>query len=274
LILAAWRGQARKVHELIAITSPEAGARGEGIGLAVSQYARAVLCNGLGQYEEAVAAAVSASEYREVVVENWGLSELVEPASRTGRADLASDAVDRLAAKANATGTSWALGIDARSRALLSEGDAAEGLFRDAIEHLSRTRVRAERARTHLLFGEFLRRASRRVDARHELNIAFEMFGTMGAEGFAERARRELLATGERVRMRGVEMRDRLTPQEEQIARLASDGNSNPIISAQLFLSPRTVEWHLHKVFAKLGVSSRKELREALSTESRTAIGA
>ena len=273
LILAAWRGHARRARELIEMTNRDAGTRGEGIGIAVSEYARAVLCNGLGQYEEALAAAVSASEHREVVVENWGLSELVEPASRTGRVDLAADALGRLAAKASASGSPWALGIEARSRALLSEGDIAERLFRDALKHLTGTRVRAEHARTHLLFGEFLRRANRRVDARRELNTALEMFSTIGAEAFTERARRELLATGERVRKRGVETRDQLTPQEDQIARLAGDGNSNPEISARLFLSPRTVEWHLHKVFGKLGVSSRKELRGALSTESRTAIG-
>jgi DNA-binding CsgD family transcriptional regulator len=274
LILAAWRGQTPKARELIETTNREAGARGEGIGLAVSEYARAVLCNGLGEFEEALAAAVSASEYREAVVENWGLSELVEPASRTGRTDLATDALNRLAAKASATGTAWALGIEARSRALLSPDEIAEDLFREAIQHLSQTRVRAERARTHLLYGEYLRRTNRRVDARRELNTAFELFSAMGMEGFAERARRELLATGVRVRTRSLETRDRLTPQEGQIARLAGDGHSNPEISARLFLSPRTVEWHLHKVFGKLGVSSRKELREALSTETRTAIGA
>lgn len=274
LILAAWRGQARRARELIEMTTREAGARGEGIGLAVSEYARAVLCNGRGDYEEALAAAVSASEHREAVVENWGLSELVEPATRTGRTDLATDALNRLAAKASATGTAWALGIEARSRALLSRDDVAAGLFGEAIEHLSHTRVRAERARTHLLFGEYLRRTNRRVDARRELKAAFEMFSAMGMEGFAERARRELLATGEKVRKRSLGTRDRLTPQEDQIARLAGDGHSNPEISARLFLSPRTVEWHLHKVFGKLSVSSRKELREALSTETRTAVGA
>jgi DNA-binding CsgD family transcriptional regulator len=274
LILAAWRGEEGKSRELIKVTNNDAGARGEGIGIAVSEYARAVLCNGLGQYEEALAAAVSASEYREAVVENWGLSELVEPASRTGRIDLATDALSRLAAKARATGTAWALGIEARSRALLSRDDIADSLFRDAIGHLNQSRVRSERARTHLLYGEFLRRSNRRVDARRELNTAHEMFSAMGMEGFAERARHELLATGERVRKRGVETRDELTPQEEQIARLAGDGHSNVEIGARLFLSPRTVEWHLRKVFGKLGVSSRKELRQALSAEIQTGIGA
>jgi ATP/maltotriose-dependent transcriptional regulator MalT len=274
LILAAWRGQVRKARELIEITSRQARARGEGIGLAVSEYARAVLCNGLGQYAEALAAATSAGEYREAVVENWGLSELVEPAIRTGRAELATDALDRLAAKASATGTPWALGIEARSRALLSEGDLAEDLFGEAIGHLSQTRVRAERARTHLLYGEYLRRTNRRVDARRELNTAYEMFSAMGMDGFANRARHELLATGERVRKRSEETRDQLTPQEEQIARLAGDGHSNSEIGGRLFLSSRTVEWHLRKVFDKLGVSSRKQLGEALTTATVTGIGA
>jgi DNA-binding CsgD family transcriptional regulator len=274
LILAAWRGEALKARELIEMTNREARARGEGIGLAVSEYARAVLCNGLGAYEEALAAAVSASEYQEAVVENWGLSELIEPSTRTGRTDLAAAALDRLASKAGATGTHWALGIEARSRALISPDDIADGLFRDAIEHLSQTRVRAELARTHLLYGEYLRRANRRVDARRELNAAHEMFSAMGMEGFAERARHELLATGERVRKRRVETRDELTPQEEHIARMAGDGQSNAEISARLFLSPRTVEWHLRKVFDKVGVTSRKQLRNALTQPPQPVVNA
>lgn len=274
LILAAWQGETRTARDLIDVTNREAGARGEGIGLAVSDYARAVLCNGLGEYEEALRAAVSASEYREVVVENWGLSELVEPATRTGQTDLATDAMKRLAMKASATRTAWVLGIEARSRALLSEGVTADRLYLAAIAHLKHTPMRAELARTQLLYGEWLRRANRRVDARRELNAAHALFSLMGMEAFVERARHELLATGEKVRKRNLETRDRLTAQEEQIARLAGDGHSNPEISARLFLSPRTVEWHLRKVFGKLGVSSRKELSEALSTETRSAISA
>jgi len=268
LILHAWQGDARETLELIDITTRDAGARGEGIGLAICEYARAVLCNGLGQYEEAVGAAHSASDYHEVVAENWGLSELVEPATRTGRADLARDALSRLTSKAQATGTDWALGIEARSRALLSEGATAEDGFRNAIEHLSRTRVRAELARTHLLYGEWLRRANRRVDARGKLNVAYEMFRVMGMKNFAERSRRELLATGATVHKRNAEMRVDLTAQEAQIARLARDGLSNPEISAQLFISARTVEWHLAKVFTKLGISSRRQLRAALPEDS------
>jgi ATP/maltotriose-dependent transcriptional regulator MalT len=242
----------------------EAGSRGLGIGVAISEYTRAVLCNGSGQYEEGLLAACSASEHHEVVAENWGLTELIESATRTGRADLATDALNRLATKARAAGTDWALGIEARSRALLSEGDLADGLFREAIDRLGRTRVRAELARAHLLYGEWLRRANRRVDARAELDTAYEMFSAMGMEGFAERTRRELLATGATVRKRTVETSNDLTAQEAQIARLARDGLSNPEIGAQLFLSARTVEWHLRKVFAKLGITARRELRATL----------
>jgi DNA-binding CsgD family transcriptional regulator len=262
LILGAWQGRARRTRELIALATREAGARGEGIGVAISEYARAVLCNGLGQYEEALAAACSASEHREVVGENWGLSELVEPAMRTGRTDLATDALDRLAGKARAAPTDWALGIAARSRALMSEGGRAEAGFREAIEHLGRTRVRAELARAQLLYGEWLRRANRRADARVQLRAAYDQLTSIGMEAFAERARGELLATGERVRKRTVPT-DELTPQERQIARLARDGLSNPEIGARLFLSPRTVEWHLRKVFTKLGIQSRRELSSA-----------
>ena len=239
--------------------------------MAISEYARAVLFNGLGRYEEALSAACSTSEHRELVAENWGLSELIEPAMRVGREDLAADALDRLAGKARATRAAWALGVEARSRALLSEGGRAEALFREAIDHLGRTRVRAELARGHLLYGEWLRRRGRRVDAREQLRAAHRMFTAMGMEAFAERAGRELLATGDKLRARTVETRDDLTAQERQIAWLARDGLSNPQIGMRLFLSPRTVEWHLHNVFAKLGVRSRRELTGALpSTESQS----
>jgi DNA-binding CsgD family transcriptional regulator len=264
LILSAWRGRPRETSDLIETTEREAEARGEGIGLAISAYARAVLCNGLGRYEEALAAAASASEHREIVAENWGLSELIEPATRTGRTDLVAAALKRLAEKAHATGSDWALGIAARSRALLSEDERAEGQFLEAIDHLSRTKVRAELARTRLLYGERLRRMNRRVDARTQLRIAFDDFTSTGMEAFAERARRELLATGETVRKRTADARDELTPQERQIAELARDGLSNPEIGARLFLSRRTVEWHLRHVFAKLGIRSRRELGSAL----------
>ena len=265
LILSAWQGREIETTSLIETTEREANARGEGIGLAISAYARAVLCNGLGRYEEALAAAVAASEHQEVVAENWGLSELIEPAMRTERTDLAEGALERLSRKAHATGTDWALGIDARSRALLSDDDRAEGFFMKAIDHLSHTRVRAELARTHLLYGEWLRRVNRRVDARAQLHTAYDNFSSSGMEAFAERARRELSATGETVRKRTVETRDDLTPQERQIAELARDGLSNPEIGARLFLSRRTVEWHLRHVFAKLGIKSRRDLPSALA---------
>jgi DNA-binding CsgD family transcriptional regulator len=268
LILSAWQGRLRETSDLIETTEREAGDRREGIALAISAYARAVLCNGLGRYEQALAAAVSASEHPEVVAENWGLSELVEPATRCGRTDLAADALKRLTTKARATRTAWALGIEARARALLGEGAGAERWFRTVIDSLSRTQMRAELARTHLLYGEWLRRESRRVDARAELSVAHDQFASMGMVGFAERAGGELLATGEKVRRRIAETRDELTPQERQVAQLACDGLSNPEIAARLFLSRRTVEWHLRHVFSKLEIRSRRQLASALRTPS------
>ena len=266
LILSAWRGQRTETTHLIETTESEATARGEGIGLAIAAYARAVLANGHGLYDEALAAAVSASEHREVVAENWGLSELVEPAVRCGRTDLAVDALTRLAAKAQATRTDWALGVEARARALLGEGADADQCFRTALTHLGRTHVRAELARTHLLYGEWLRREGRRLDARAQLGIAHERFTSMGMQAFAERAHTERLATGEKARRRVDESRDDLTDHERQIAELARDGLSNGDIAARLFLSRRTVEWHLRRVFAKLGIRSRRQLDGALQT--------
>jgi DNA-binding CsgD family transcriptional regulator len=264
LILDAWRGRAQETRDLIEATTRDAAARGEGIGLAICDYARAVLCNGAGLYEEALAAASSASKHRELVVENWGLGELVEAATRCGRTDLAKEAVGRLAYKAQAARTDWALGLEARSRALLSEGDDAERAFREAIERLGRTRVRAELARAHLLYGEWLRRENRRVDARSELRHARELFTAMGIAAFAARAGGEQDATGEHSRRRSAETRDELTAQQLQIAELARDGLSNPEIGARLFISPRTVQYHLRKVFAKLDISSRGELGRVL----------
>ena len=248
----------------------EASARGEGVGVAICEYAHAVLCNGLGLYDEALAAARGAcADPTEMVAHNWGMIELVESAARTGRTDLAADALDRLAGKARACGTHWALGVEARSRALLSEPDMAERGFREAVEHLSRARVRAELARAHLLYGEWLRRANRRADARSELTLAHEMFTAMGMNGSAERTRRELLAAGATVRQRTADAADRLTEQEALIARLARDGLSNQEIGARLFISTHTVEWHLRKVFTKLGVSSRGQLQRALTDQNR-----
>jgi DNA-binding CsgD family transcriptional regulator len=239
--------------------------RGEGIGITVTEWATAVLGNGLGRYDEALAAAERASRYSGGLgLAAWSLVELIEAAARTGQPERAAEALGRLAESTRAAGTDWALGLEARSRALLSGGEIAERLYREAIQRLGRTRVRAELARAHLLYGEWLRRQHRRVDARKQLRLGYEMLTAMGIEGFAERARRELLATGETVRKRTVETVTELTEQEAEIARLAADGQTNPEIAAKLFLSPRTVEWHLRKVFAKLGIRSRKELREAL----------
>jgi DNA-binding CsgD family transcriptional regulator len=274
LILSAWRGRRRETTELIEMTEREAGARGEGIGLAISAYARAVLCNGLGQYHEAMAGATSASEHREVVAENWGLSELVEAATRCDRTDLAMDGLKRLATKARATRTDWALGIEARSRALLSDGSVAEELYREAVDRLGRCRLAPDRARAHLLYGEWLRREGRRVDAREQLRAAHEQFTSIGMEAFAERARQELLATGGHVRKRSAETREELTAQEAQVARLARDGLSNPEIGARLFISRHTVEYHLRKVFTKLGISSRHQLVGALPGEPQAALPA
>jgi len=263
--LAALRGREREARTLIDATMSESAPRGEGIGVTMAHWANALLCNGLGRYEDALAAAQEAARHQqELTVPRWGLAELVEAAARSGAPEPASDALERLSEATRPSGTDWALGVEARSRALLSEGDAAEQLYREAIERLGRTRVRVELARAHLLYGEWLRGEQRRIDARENLHTAHEMFGRIGAEAFAERARRELLATGETVRKRSVERIAELTAQQAQIARLAGDGQTNPEIGAQLFISPRTVEFHLHKVFAKLGISSRKELRRAL----------
>jgi ATP/maltotriose-dependent transcriptional regulator MalT len=273
LILTAWRGQAREGKELIEVAIGEASARGEGVGVAICEYSHAVLCNGLGQYDEALAAARGAcADPREMVAHNWGMIELIESAVRTGRTDLAAEALQRLTMKAQACRTDWALGIEARSRALLSEGDIAERGFREALGHLGRARVHGELARVHLLYGEWLRQANRRAEARRELTRAYEMFTDIGMDGFAERTRHELVATGAAVRQRTADATEQLTEQEALIARLARDGLSNPEISAQLFISARTVEWYLRKVFTKLGVSSRRQLQLALADGDRPVV--
>jgi len=264
LALAAWQGREREASELIRIISADLQPRGEGMGLTLVEHAAAVLYNGLGRYHEACEAAQrGAAHPQELGFANWCLVQLVEAAARSGQNDLARDALQRLAETTAPSGTDWARGIEARSRALLSDGEEAEPSYREAINRLGRTRVRSELARAHLLYGEWLRRDGRRIDAREQLRSAHEMFTDMGMNAFAERAARELLATGERARRNVVESRDDLTSQEAQIARLARDGLSNPEIGAQLFLSPRTVEWHLSHVFDKLGVRSRRHLRDA-----------
>src|SRR5215468_6186360 len=266
IVLANWRGRDAEALALIEARRKDVLRRGEGLWLAANDWGSAIRYNGLGRYEDALAAAEGAAEAaRGLGPSILLLAELIEAAARSGQPEHATAPLAQLAEIAYAADTDWALGIHARAAALLAEGEAAERLYREAIERLSHIRTRATLARAHLLYGEWLRRENRRVDAREQLRVAHAMLAGMGMEAFAERARRELLATGETVRKRTVETLDELTPQEVQVARLASGGQTNPEIGAQLFLSPRTVEWHLGKVFGKLGVSSRKELRTALS---------
>jgi DNA-binding CsgD family transcriptional regulator len=265
ITLAGLRGQRSAASELIGNVITEATAGNQGTAVQYAQWANAVLMNGLGAYQEALAAAVQASEHTpELFIASWALIELIEAAARTENDELAQGALTRLGEHTESSDADWALGVHARCRALLSEGEHAERLYGEAIDRLERTRLRPELARARLLYGEWLRRQNRRIDARAQLRAAHELFVAIGMEAFAERARGELLATGESVRKRADETRDELTPQERQIARLARDGLSNPQIGAQLFLSPRTVEWHLRKVYPKLGISSRRHLRTAL----------
>jgi DNA-binding CsgD family transcriptional regulator len=264
--LEAFRGRHAETTALVEATIEDVSLRGEGNGIAVAQWATAVLNNGVGDYQTAMTAAQSASDYPgEIVSPNWALVELVEAAARSGKSETAAEALRRLAEVTSASGTNWALGVEARSRALLSDGGAAECLYRESIERLRRTSIRADLARSHLLYGEWLRRQRRRVDARAQLRVAHEMLDSMGMDAFAERARRELRATGETTRKRSVAAADEeLTAQEALIARMARDGLSNPEIAARMFISARTVQYHLRKVFAKLGIESRTQLDRVL----------
>jgi DNA-binding CsgD family transcriptional regulator len=265
--LRALQGREAEASALITAAIKQAEEWGHGIALTVAFWAAAVLNNGLARYDQAASAArQAASNSFEPWISMWALPELVEAAARGGDADVAGDALERLAETTQPCGTDFALGIEARSRALLRDGAAAEDLYHEAIDRLGRTRLRPELGRAHLLYGEWLRRESRRVDARFQLRAAHDQFTSIGMQAFAERARTELLATGEKVPKRTAETSDDLTAQERQIAELARDGLSNPEIGARLFLSPRTVEWHLRKVFGKLGIRSRKELANALSS--------
>jgi DNA-binding CsgD family transcriptional regulator len=264
LTLAGFRGVEADAVALFDATERAAIARGEGVVLTFSEHAQAVLYNGLGRYEDALGPAQSASERDELLVSAWSLPELVEAATRSGQSDMADVALERLSERTRAAGTELALGVEARATALISDGPVAERLYLEAIERLGRTRLAVPLARAHLLFGEWLRRNRRRVEARDHLRRAQDMFTSMGAEAFAARAGRELLATGETARKRTDETRDELTAQEVQIAHFARDGLSNAEIGARLFISPRTVEYHLHKVFTKLEITTREHLDRVL----------
>lgn len=259
-MLSAYRGRESETLTMIEAAREEALSGGRGTALSMVETAGAILCNGLGRYEEALAFAERAFDVGPLARYAMAAVELVEAAARCGRTELAEKALEALAERTRLSGTDWALGLEARSRALLNDGPEADGLYAEAVERHLRTRLAPHRARTQLLYGEWLRRGRRRVDARAQLRAAHETFTRIGAEAFAERAGRELQATGETVRKRSEETADVLTAQEAQIARMARDGLSNTEIGAQLFISPRTVQYHLHKVFPKLGITSRRQL--------------
>ena len=271
MVVAAWRGDERRAAELIEGLGREATASDLSRVGSCAAYANAVLHNGRGRHAEARDAARSAFERDEAGFGPFVVPELAEASARTGDTALLSSVLEWLTERTRVTPSRWALGIEARIRALMSEGETADRAYRDAIHHLGPTRLRPELARGHLLYGEWLRREGRRAEAREQLRTAHEMLAAIGMEAFADRARRELLATGEKVRKRGVDTRDELTGQERQIAGLARDGLSNPEIGARLFLSARTVEWHLGKVFIKLGITSRLGLRDALPSPDQEA---
>jgi DNA-binding CsgD family transcriptional regulator len=250
---------------LIEATLEQAAAAGQGAAVTWAHWVAAILYNGLGRYAEALAAARQAAGHRLVHISMWALPELVEAAARTGNTGLAGDALDQLSEWTQAGRTDWGLGVEARSRALLSDGEAADRLYREALGRLGQSGMRPDLARAHLLYGEWLRRQRRRADARDQLRTAGQLLDAIGMQAFAERARRELLAAGGTARRRAVTARVELTAQEAQIARLAADGLSNPEIATRLFLSPRTVQYHLGKVFTKLDITSRIQLSRALS---------
>jgi DNA-binding CsgD family transcriptional regulator len=261
MILAAWRGDEPQASGLIEATSEQAATR----RWVSNNYPRAVLYNGLGRHDAARDAAWEVFQRDPIAYGTYLAPELAEAASRTADLALLKYALEWVSKRTRVITSRWADGIEARVRALLGEGEIAEILYRQSIEHLSGTRLRLELARTHLLYGEWLRRERRRLDARRQLRTALEAFTSTGADAFAGRAERELLATGERARKRTVDTLDQLTPQETQISRLAANGDTNREIAAQLFISPSTVEYHLHKAFRKLGVRSRTELARRMA---------
>jgi DNA-binding CsgD family transcriptional regulator len=265
LWLAALRGRDAAVSQLVETAVSDAAARGEGYALADAELARAILYNGLGRYDDAVLVFGACGERSDDVnTPPRAVAEVIEAAVRCERHELATRLLERLADMARASGTDWVLGIEARSRALVTANGSAEDLYREAIERLAKTRLPFELARAPLLHGEWLRRGRRRVDARWQLRRALEMFSAMGTEAFARRAERELSASGEHVRKRTAPIADELTPQEAQIARLTRDGLSNSEIGERLFISQHTVAYHLRKVFSKLGITSRSQLRGVL----------
>jgi DNA-binding CsgD family transcriptional regulator len=274
LMLAAWRGNVAEGLELIEDLTIGVRERGEGMALGINDWAAALLYNANGRHAEALAAAQRGCEHDDVGLSAWSLVEVIEADVRCGATDAGSVALDRLSARTRASGTEWALGIEACSRALVSDSQDAEPLYREAVERLDRSRGMIHATRARLLYGEWLRREKRRADAREQLRVAYERFSRIGANAFAERARGELLATGGTVRKRRVDTTDDLTPQEKQIAQLARDGLSNPDIGARLFLSPRTIEFHLHKVYTKLNIRSRQELPSVLPGFDSEAAGA
>lgn len=261
LLLAAWRGDAAAADSLLSGAVHDARVRGEGRLLGLTAYARAVLFNGLGRYEEALTAARDGCRYDDLGFRGWSLYELIEAACHAGDRAAAEDAFELLARSAQGCDTDWAAGALSSARAMLTDDPSAEGHFQRSVEHLSRTSIVVHLARARLAYGEWLRRANRRNDAREQLSAAHRAFDAMGAQGFAERARRELAVAGEKVRRPQPSRTPALTAQETQIAKLAAEGLTNPEIGAQLFLSSHTVEWHLRKVFAKLGITSRRQLR-------------
>jgi DNA-binding CsgD family transcriptional regulator len=269
VLLAAWRGDRETTLQLREAIIQDATVRGEGLAITLAEWAGAVLHNGLGEYGEALAAGQRASEHDALGFGVWVLPELVEAAARCDDRTVAADTLEQLVARTSPSRTEWARGIEARSRALLSQGEIAEELYLEAIERIGRCRITVHLARAHLIYGEWLRREDRRTDAREQLRVAHAMFDSIGAEAFAERARRELSSTGATVRRRTREAASDLTAQEALIAQMARDGQTSSEIGAQLFISRRTVEWHLRKVFTKLDIHSRRELRAALSTERR-----
>jgi DNA-binding CsgD family transcriptional regulator len=262
LVLASWRGQQSETSLLSTTMVEDAKGRGEGATLGLAEVSLAYLHNGLGNYDEALAAATPPCHYDEMAHSSVALPELIEAAVRTSQPERATTALAQLTSRANASGTQWALGLAARSRALLSTGPAAEGHYREAIERLRDCRMTAHLARAHLVYGEWLRRERRLLDAREQLRTAHRLLSDMGAEAFADRAARELRATGEHPRKRTAQPTDALTDHELHIARLVATGATSREVGAQLFLSPRTIDAHLRNIFRKLGITSRRQLRE------------